>query len=33
MMIAMAVMDLSFFSEDGEGGDTEQLMSTFRLEL
>ena len=33
MMIAMAVMDLSFLGKMIRGGDTEQLMSTFRLEL
>ena len=33
MMIAMVVMGSEFNNKDDEGGDTEQLMSTFRLEV
>eukprot|EP00956_Cyclotella_meneghiniana_P001018 scaffold1216_cov63-Cyclotella_meneghiniana.AAC.1 len=33
MMIAMVVMGSEFNSKDDEGGDTEQLMSTFKLEV
>eukprot|EP00956_Cyclotella_meneghiniana_P026771 scaffold58681_cov66-Cyclotella_meneghiniana.AAC.2 len=33
MMIAMVVMGSEFNNKDDEGGDTEQLMSTFKLEV